>query len=127
MLKLTFTLSSLYLAAVGLGLMLFPLQFGVGAVPPNASPELIALLRLLGGPFLGIAVLNWLSRNAESSPAMRSILLANVVGFCAVAANDLWGAATGEAREIAKAFLVIHVLFLLAFVAALRAGLKSTR
>jgi hypothetical protein len=28
------------------------------------TPELVALLRLLGGPFLGIAVLNWLSRNA---------------------------------------------------------------
>ena len=52
--KLTLTLSAVYLAAVGVGLMLFPLQFGIGAVPTDASPELIALLRLLGGPFLGI-------------------------------------------------------------------------
>ena len=126
-LKLTFTLSSFYLAAVGLGLMLFPLQFGVGAVPPSAPPELIALLRLLGGPFLGIAALNWLSRNAESSPATRNILVANIVGFGAVAANDIWGVATGEAREIAKAFLVIHLLFALAFVVALRAKLEPRR
>ena len=82
--KLTLTLSAIYLAAVGFGLMLFPLQFGVGAVPADASPELIALLRLLGGPFLGIAVLNWLSRSAEPSATLRAVLIANIVGFGAV-------------------------------------------
>jgi hypothetical protein len=121
MLKLVFTSSALYLAAIGLGLMLVPLQFGVGAVPTQASPELIALLRLLGGPFLGIAVLNWLSRNTRPSPERRAILLANIVGFGAVAANDVWGVMSGEARDIARIFLVIHGLFTLAFVAATRA------
>jgi hypothetical protein len=120
MLKLIFTLSAIYLAAIGLGLMIVPLQFGVGAVPANASPELIALLRLLGGPFLGIAVLNWLSRATEPSPALKTIILANIVGFGAVTANDIWGVASGEAREIAKLFLVVHLLFTLAFVAAAR-------
>jgi hypothetical protein len=122
MLKLTLTLSALYLAAVGIGLMIFPLQFGVGAVPPDASPELLALLRLLGGPFLGIAVLNWLSRDAGPSTARRAVLVANIIGFGAVAANDVWGVATGESREIAKYFLVVHLAFALAFVAAARAS-----
>ena len=121
MLKPTLFLSSLYLTAIGLGLMFFPLQFGIGAVPADASPELLALLRLLGGPFLGIAVLNWLSRDAEPSPALRTVLLANLVGFGAVAANDVWSVANGEARELAKAFLVVHLLFTLAFAMALRA------
>jgi len=53
--KPIFTTSAIYLTAVGLALMTVPLQFGRGAVPANAAPELIALLRLLGGPFLGIA------------------------------------------------------------------------
>lgn len=123
MLKLTLTLSGLYLAAVGLALMFFPLQFGVGAVPANASPELVALLRLLGGPFLGIAVLNWLSRNAKPS-TVRAVLLANVVGFGAVAANDVWSVATGEAREIAKVFLIVHLLFTLGFIVAARQSLQ---
>jgi hypothetical protein len=100
--------------------MLFPLQFGVGAVPPEASPELVALLRLLGGPFLGIAVLNWLSRDAGPSPGLKAVLIANLVGFGAVAANDVWGVAIGEAREIAKYFLVVHMLFFCAFVVAAR-------
>jgi hypothetical protein len=118
MVKSVFMVSALYLAVVGVGLMFFPLKFGVEAVPPDASPQLLALLRLLGGPFLGIAVLNWLARNAAPSPARNAILLANIVGFGAVAANDVHGVFSGEAREIAKIFLVIHLLFAAAFVAA---------
>jgi hypothetical protein len=123
--KATLLLSALYLAAIGLALMLFPLQFGVGAVPAEASPALIALLRLLGGPFLGIAVLNWLSRDAVASAGLRAVLVANIVGFGAVAANDVWSVASGEAREIAKIFLVVHLLFTLAFVAAARGSWRA--
>ena len=126
MLKPLFVASALYLGAIGLALMLVPLKFGVGAVPADASPQLIALLRLLGGPFLGIAVLNGLSRNAGPSPGRHTILLANLVGFGAVAANDLWGVASGEAREIARVFLVVHLLFTLAFAAAVRANRRAT-
>ena len=123
MTKLTLTLSALYLALVGLALMFFPIQFGRDAVPADAAPELLALLRLLGGPFLGIAVLNWLSRQAEPS-TLRVVMLANIVGFGAVAANDVRGAVSGEARDIAKLFLVIHLLFTSAFVAAATRGGK---
>ena len=118
MTKATLILSALYLAAIGVALMVVPLQFGVGAVPADASPELVALLRLLGGPFLGIAVLNWLSRDAAPGSGLRAVLLANLVGFGAVAANDVWGVASGEARAIARVFLVVHALFALAFLAA---------
>jgi hypothetical protein len=117
MTKLTLTLSALSMAAIGLALMFFPAQFGRGAVPADAAPELLALLRLLGGPFLGIAVLNWVSRNAKP-PTLRVVILANIVGFGAVAANDIWGVASGEARDIAKLFLVIHLVFTAALVAA---------
>lgn len=126
MLRLTFSLSALYLTAVGLALMLAPLQFGRGAVPADATPELLALLRLLGGPFLGIAVLNWVSRNAAPS-TLRPVLLANIVGFGAVAANDVWGVASGEAREIARLFLVVHSLFTIAFAAIALTGQRTGR
>lgn len=124
MLKWVLTLSAIYLAAIGLGLMVVPLKFGVGAVPLDASPELLALMRLLGGPFLGIAALNILSRNAEPSTARNAIIIANIVGFGAVAANDVHGVFSGEARDIAKIFLVIHLLFTLAFVATARGHLQ---
>lgn len=112
------TLASGYLAAIGLALIFAPLQFGVGAVPPDASPELLALLRLLGGPLLGIAVLNALTRRAEPSPTRRAVLLANLLGFGVVAANDVHGVFSGQAREIAKVFLVIHLAFTAAFALA---------
>ena len=118
MIRTTLVLSAAYLAAIGLALLLVPLRFGIGAVPADASPELVALLRLLGGPFLGIAVLNWLSRDAQPSPARRAVLLANLVGFGTVALNDVWGVASGEARELAKVVLIVHALFALAFAAA---------
>lgn len=124
MLRLTLTLSALYLALVGSGLLFFPLQFGIGAVPADASPELVALLRLLGGPFLGIAVLNWLSRSAEPL-TLKAVLLANIVGFGVVAANDVWGVATGQAREIAKVFLGVHLLFTVAFLVAARKSWRA--
>ena len=120
MVKLTFTISAMYLGTIGLALMFFPLQFGTGAVPKDATPELLALLRLLGGPLLGIAVLNWLSRDVEASAASRPIVFANIVGFGAVAANDIWGVASGEARDIAKMFMVVHLLFTFAFLAVAR-------
>ena len=69
MLETTLTLSALYLAAVGVGLIFFPLAFGVGAMPPDASPELMSLLRPLGGPFPGIVALNWLSRSGWRAQA----------------------------------------------------------
>jgi hypothetical protein len=116
MAKLTLTLSALYLGGVGLAIMLFPLQFGRGAVPTDAAPELLALLRLLGGPLLGIAVLNWLSKDLDPS-ARRPVMLANIVGFGAVTVNDVLSVSAGEARELAKLFLVVHLLFTFAFLA----------
>jgi hypothetical protein len=119
MVRSTLVLSAIYLALVGVGLLLFPLQFGVGAVPGDASRQLIALLRLLGGPFLGIATLNWLSRNSAPS-SIRAVLLANLVGFGIVAANDVLSVSLGEAREAAKYFLLVHLAFATAFLLVLR-------
>ena len=119
MIRLTLILSAIYLALVGAGLMFVPLKFGIGAVPPEASPQLVALLRLLGGPFLGIAALNWLSRD-EGPSRLKAVLAANLIGFGAVATNDVGGVATGEARAVAKYFLVVHLAFAIAFFLALR-------
>lgn len=113
--------SAVYLAGIGLALLVVPLQFGVDAVPADASSELVALLRLLGGPFLGIAVLNWMSR-AAAPEALTPVLLANLVGFGVVALNDVVGVATGDARDLARLFLVVHLAFTAAFAVAVLRG-----
>ena len=118
--------SAIYLALVGLGVMLVPRYFGLGAVPPDAPPALIAFLRIFAGPCLGIAVLNWLARDAEPSRARNAIVLANIVGFGVVTANDVVGVFSGDARQLAKGFLVVHLLFTLAFVMAWRVTTRQT-
>lgn len=90
MFKLVLTLSAIYLAIIGLALVFAPLQFGIGAVPQDASPV--------------------------PSTARNAVILANLVGFGAVAANDVWGMFTGEAHEIAQVILAVHLLFTAAFV-----------
>ena len=118
--------SGLYLALIGIGVMFAPRYFGIGAVPADASPELIAFLRIFAGPCLGIAALNWMARDAEPSAARNAIVLANIVGFGCVTASDVWSVLNGDARQIAKGFLVIHLLFTLAFVAAARTIRRET-
>jgi hypothetical protein len=126
-LKAVLIVSAIYQAIVGVGMMLAPRQFGIDAVPPDASPALIAFLRIFGGPMLGIAVLNWMARNAEPSTARNAIVIANIVGFGCVALMDVWGVFTGGARPIAKLFLVIHLLLTAAFIVAWRTNMRARR
>jgi len=126
-LKVVLTVSAIYLAVLGVGFMLVPREIGIHAVPADASPALIAYLRLFGGPFLGIAVLNWMARNAEPSAARNAIVLANIVGFGCATLMDVWGVFSGDAREVAKLFLVIHLLTTLTFVVAGRASMRAQR
>jgi len=109
------TIAAIYMALVGLGLIFAPQAFGRGAVPTDASEELIAFLRLWGSPLLGIAVLDWMARNVEPSKARDAIILGNIVGFAAIAAVDLWGVLSGG-RELTKVFVIIHLLFAMAFI-----------
>lgn len=117
-------IAAVYMAVVGLGLIFFPRAFGSGAVPIDASPALIAFLRLWGSPLLGIAALNWVSRNAEPSTAFRGVILGNIIGFGVIAALDLWGLLSGG-RELTRVFVVVHLLFTLAFIRAGRKGLVA--
>jgi hypothetical protein len=125
-LKTVLTVSAIYLGVLGIGFMLVPRQIGIEAVPADASPALIAYLRIFGGPLVGIAVLNWLSRNAPPSATLDAVVLANIVGFGCVASMDIWGVFSGDARQVAKLFLVIHLLMTLAFVLAWRSGRRRT-
>lgn len=116
MTKPLFVIAAGYLALIGLALVIVPTKFGIGALPADPSSELLALLRLLGGPLLGIAVLNWMSRKADPSVIRNTVILANVVGFGVVAGNDVVGVITGGARDAAKIFVVIHLAFAVAFI-----------
>lgn len=114
-LNILLSIAAIYMALVGLGLIFAPQAFGAGAVPTDASAALIAYLRLWGSPLLGIAVLDWMARNAEPSAARNAIIVGNTVGFAAIAALDVWGSFSGG-RPVTKVFAFVHLLFALAFV-----------
>ena len=124
-LKGLLTISAIYQAIIAFGMMVVPRQFGVDAVPANATPALIAFLRIFGGPLAGIAVLNWMARKFEPSPALRAIVLGNIVGFGCITILDVASVLNGSARPIAKAFLVVHLALTAAFVVAWRTGLRQ--
>ena len=126
-LNLVLTVSAIYLAILGVGFMFAPREIGIDAVPADASPALIAYLRIFGGPILGIAILNWMARNVEPSAARNAIVLGNIVGFGCVTLMDVWGVFSGGARPVAKLFLVIHLLMTVAFVLAGRASMRAQR
>ena len=123
-LKLLLSIAAIYMAIVGLSFIFAPQAIGIGAVPTDASPALIAYLRLFGSPLLGIAALNWAARNAEPSTARNAIILGNTVGFAAIAALDLWGLFSG-ARQLTKVFAIIHLLFAVAFIWVGRASMSA--
>ena len=114
-LKTLLIMASIYLALAGLGFILIPEAFGIGAVPSDASPALITYLRVFGSPLLGIAVLDWLVRNEGPSRARNAVILGNVVGFGVIALLDVWGL-FHEARPATKIFVVIHLFFTISFV-----------
>jgi hypothetical protein len=119
------TIAAIYLGVLGLGFMFAPREIGIGAVPADASPALVSYLRIFGGPFIGIAVLNWLARKAEPSTARNAVVIANTIGFGSVALMDIWGVFSGGARPVMKIFLVIHLLMTLAFIVAGRASMRA--
>ena len=61
-LKTLLSIASIYMLLVGLGFIFVPRVFGIGAVPIDPSPALMAYLRLFGSPLLGIAVLDWMGK-----------------------------------------------------------------
>lgn len=115
------TIAAVYMGLLGVGFMAFPREIGIGAVPPDAPPALVAYLRVFGGPFLGIAVLDWMTRNAPPSATRQAVLIANAVGF----GWDVWGVFGGGARPVAKVFLVVHLLMAAVFAIAARAGSRT--
>ena len=102
-----------------------PLVFGVALVLAPAS--LVSLYggtlgefgivtgRLLGGAFLGYAVLSWFARNAEDSEVQRAIVLAlfitNAIGFIV----SLLARISGVGNPLSWSNVVLYLLLALGF------------
>lgn len=122
--NLLLSVSAVYLALVGLGFLFSPDTMLFGALG-NASVAVVAALRGLGGTLLGIAVLNWMARNADASKARDSIFLGNTVGFALATITFVIGL-VGGAPAAGWALTVINALFVIAFIMVGKANMSTT-
>jgi len=88
-LKALLIISTIYMGLVGIGHLFAPVTMSMGVVPIDASVELVAFLRHYSAPFIAIAVMNWMARNAEASTARNAIVLANIIVFGLAAVLDV--------------------------------------
>ena len=118
------TSAALYLGLVGLGFLFAPGILTFGAL--GATPLIIvAELRQYGGALLGIAVLNWVARNAEASRAKDGVFLGNTVGFGLVAIGGVLRQLSG-AVAVGWIFVVVNVLFAVGFFIVGRANMSNS-
>ena len=122
-LKLLFVLAAVYWALMSLLLQAVPeMAFGLG---PNASPTLIANLRVPASLTIPLAVLNWFARGSEPSGARDAILLADFVAFTVVGVGDLVVTLIPGGDPTGWVFVVINLSFAIAFFACWRSNLSA--
>ncbi len=79
-LALLLTISSIYLALLGLGTLIVPTTVMAGALDPSAL-VLVDTLRGLGGGLIALALVNWMARNSDDSKARQALVVGDIVGF----------------------------------------------
>lgn len=121
--SMLFSSAAVYLALVGLGFLFIPgiLTFGALGTTPAV---IVAELRQYGGALLGIAVLNWIARDAEPSKARDGIFLGNTVGFGLVAVGGVIRQLSG-AVAVGWVFVLINLLFAIGFLTVGRANMSN--
>jgi hypothetical protein len=118
-----FSTAAIYLALVGLGFLFVPgiLTFNaLGGTPA----VIVAELRQYGGALLGIAVLNWIARNAEPSKARDGIFVGNTVGFGLVAIGGVLRQLNG-AVAAGWLFVLLNLLIAISFFLVGRANMSD--
>ncbi len=121
--KVMFTIAAIYMGLLGILLVASPsMAFGLA---PDAPPSLIAKLRLPGSLFLAFAVMNWFARNSDDSSARDAIFIGNTVAFVFVTIVDFLITIIPGANPSGWVFIVIDLLFVVAFFVVGRANMST--
>ena len=118
-LKVMLIVSAVYMALVGVGHLVAPVAMSAGVISADASAGVAAFLRHYSALFLAIAVMNWMARDAEASPARNAIVTANLIVYGFGALLDIL-TIIGGAGLVGLAPASINLLIALAFVWASR-------
>jgi len=85
-----------------------------------------ATARIPFGLFIGLAVVNWFTRNAEASKARDAIFLGNMVGHVLWAILVAITVLTPGAQPAGWAFVVVYLLFAVAFFMVGRTNMSTS-
>jgi hypothetical protein len=102
--------SAVYLALVGIGLLVVPDVIVFGALGDTPLPGLVAALRAEGGTLISITVLSWMARDVQPSKVRDAIVVCNIVGYGLVTITGVIGQIAGAPRQ-ALLFVMIHAIF----------------
>lgn len=121
--KLLMTLAACYWAATGVLLQAVPVMaFGLDS---DASPALIANIRVPASLLFPLALLNWLARDSAASSARDAILSSNFVAFTLVGIGDVLVTMMPNADPTGWVFAVANLLFAVAFFVVGRAHMST--
>jgi hypothetical protein len=112
--KILCTVASVVMLLLGLSWLLFP-QSTLASWGLGSEAGMVFIARRYGAMGLGYAVILWLARNAERSPARSAILLGNAVANTAIALVSLTGVMTQTVGPAAWSAVVVEGLLALAF------------
>ncbi|MCG2784721.1 MAG: hypothetical protein L6461_06410 [Anaerolineae bacterium] len=88
-LKVILIIAAVYMALIGIGHLFAPVAMSAGVIPADASAGVVAFLRHYSALFIAVAVMNWMARNTEPSPARNAIVFANIIMFSLSAILDV--------------------------------------
>jgi len=123
-LGLLFTISSIYLALSGLGILIAPVTMLAGALDPTALVAIDAF-RGFGGALLGIAIILWMARNSEASKARDGIVLGNTVGFAFATVFSVLSRLHGYPM-FGWVFIVLNLVLTIGFFMAGKASMSAS-
>jgi hypothetical protein len=92
---------------------------------PDAPASLIANIRVPASLLLAFAVMNWFARNTDASSARDAIFIGNTVAFAFVTIGDFLVTIIPGADPSGWVFVVINLLFTIAFLVVGRANMST--
>lgn len=122
--KLLLSIAAIYIALIGVLGLVIPATtiygFDVG------DPALLnSRFRISLSLYIGMAVVNWFARNADASKARDAIFIGNTVGFVLWAVLVLLVVLTPGSELSGLVFVVINLLFAVAFFLVGRANMST--
>src|SRR5438105_10190928 len=111
--KLALTIGAVLATIFGFALTFAPAQMlsGFGMIAP---PEALVISRDIGVTLIGVAIIDWLGRNAVGD-ALRAILIGNVFIQVAEAVVNGWEVAAAIIPAPALGGVVLHVVLAVIF------------